>query len=210
MKPFRHVLLLGNGEPVPPAFLKQLAKEADFILATDGGAAQALACKIVPHAVIGDFDSVEAHTRRCLAKAQWIKVSRQDNTDLEKALDWLLAQGCQYCTLCGFTGGRMDFTLGNFLSLCPYVTKMQLTVRGPGWHLRPVTRKITVSCRAGKRVSLLPYQTCKGVYTTGLKYPLAGETLCWKRAGRSLSNQTSGKRFCVRLKSGFLWVYWED
>lgn len=210
MKPFTHVLLLGNGETPPADFLTHLAKQADFILATDGGADRAVACNIRPDAIIGDFDSVSPHLRCTLPNAQWIKVTRQDNTDLEKALDWLVEKRCKCCTLCGFVGGRIDFTLGNFLSLYPYLTKLQLTICGPGWTLRPVTKKLTVRSQPGKRVSLLPYQTSKQVRTSGLKYPLAGETLSWKQAGRTLSNQTTGKRFSVSLARGLLWVYWEN
>lgn len=210
MKPSLRVLLLGNGESLPADFLKELAQQADLIVATDGGADKALAKGVSPHAIIGDLDSVSPFLKNNLPNARWIHVPRQDNTDLEKALDWLCAQGYTQCTLCGFTGGRMDFSLGNILSLYPYISKMKLTVCGPGWQLLPVLQKITVPCLPKKRVSLLPYKTCRGVYTTGLKYPLAAETLSWKRAGRSLSNQTTGVRFSVSLTSGLLWVYVEN
>ena len=210
MKPFRHVLLLGNAETLPTALLKKLAAEADFILATDGAADRALSGGLTPDAVIGDLDSVSAKTRKTLATIPFICVERQDNTDLEKALDWLLQKKCYSCTLCGFTGGRIDFTLGNILSLTPYVSKMHLRVCGPGWQMYPVTRKLTLRCAPHKRVSLLPYTTCRQVRSGGLYYPLAGQTLSPTKAGRSLSNQTTGKRFYVSLTGGFMWVYVED
>ena len=210
MERLHHVLLLGNGETLPAHFLKNLAAKADFILATDGGANRALKSGVRPHAIIGDLDSVSKATRKELATSQWISVPRQDNTDLEKALDFLVTNNCTRCTLCGFTGGRVDFTLGNFLSFYPYIQKIQLTLCGPGWQLQPVTHKLTVSCKPGQRVSLLPYTICRGIHTTGLKYPLKGETLSWKHAGHGLSNQTTGKRFTVSLTGGVLWVYWEN
>ena len=210
MKKFQHVLLLGNAETLPTAFLRKLTAKVDFILATDGGADRALASGIRPDAVIGDLDSISANARQKLADIPVISVARQDNTDLEKALDWLQQKGCLCCTLCGFTGGRVDFTLGNILSLTPYISNIHLRVCGPGWQMYPVTQKITVPCVPYKRVSLLPYSTCRQVRTRGLYYPLTGQTLSPKKAGRSLSNQTTGKRFCISLTSGLLWVYFED
>ncbi len=58
MKPSLRVLLLGNGESLPADFLKELAQQADLIIATDGGADKALAKGVSPHAIIGDLDSV--------------------------------------------------------------------------------------------------------------------------------------------------------
>lgn len=210
MKPSLRVLLLGNGESVPSDFVKKLAQQADLIVATDGGANQAITCGVTPHVIIGDLDSVSPSLKNTLPHVAWIHISRQDNTDLEKALNWLSEQGYTQCTLCGFTGGRVDFSLGNILSLYPYIPKMKLTVCGPGWQLRPVTRHLTHPCQPNRRVSLLPYKTCRGVCTHGLKYPLKEATLSWKQAGRSLSNQTTGSRFSVSLQSGLLWVYIED
>ena len=210
MKPFRHVLLLGNGETLPNRFLQQLAQRADCIIATDAAADRALSAAIEPDIIIGDLDSVSAAAKRRLVRAQWIQIPRQDNTDLEKALDWLLSQACTHCTLCGFFGGRIDFTFGNFLSLAPYVNKIQLAVCGPGWHLRPVTRRLSIPCSPAKRVSLLPVTTCRKVRSCGLKYPLNNETVSPKYPGRYISNQTTAKRFSVTLENGLLWVYWED
>lgn len=209
MKKLRRALLIGNAETLPPSFLHSLAAEVDLVLATDGGANRALAAGLCPDVIIGDLDSVSAQTRKKLSKSTWIPVSTQQNTDLEKALDWLASQQITHCTLCAITGGRMDFTLGNFLSVYPYLEKMELTVCAPTWTMLPVTRKYTTQCQPGQRVSLLPFKTCKNVSTSGLKYPLQNECLSWKQPGRFLSNQTTGKRFSVTLSSGLLWIYHE-
>ena len=210
MKVLNHVLLLGNAQTLPAAFLQRAATEADFVLAADGGADRALACGVRPDAVIGDLDSVSAAAKRQLADAQWLQITRQDNTDLEKALDYVSKHACKRCTLCGFFGGDLDFSLGNFFTLAPFVRKTELIVRGPGWQLRPVVRRLTVPCSPQKCVSLLAPQTCRGVQTTGLKYPLHHETISCRHPGRYLRNQTTGKRFSVSVESGLLWVYLEE
>lgn len=210
MKKYLHALLLGNAENVSHDHFRKLVQKADFILAVDGGANRALKAGITPNAIIGDLDSLSVTTRKKFPSSALIEVSRQDNTDLEKALNWLLQHQYTDCTLCGFIGGRVDFTLGNILSLYPYAHKLNITVCGAGWKLIPVTKSLSLPCCPGKRVSLLPYKTCRNVSSTGLKYPLKKVSLSWKQAGRSLSNQTTGKRFSVSLSSGFLWLYIED
>ena len=205
----RHALLLGNAETLPADFLKQLAARTDFVLVTDGAADRALQCGLIPDAVIGDLDSATPQAKKQLPHIPWIFVSNQNNTDLEKALDWLVTEKFTHVTLGGFFGGRLDFTLGNWLSLTPYTQKLQLTCVGPDWMLAAVTKKLTVTCQPRKRVSLLTTTRCSGICTTGLKYPLKNACLSNTQPGRFISNQTTGKRWTVSIEKGVLWVYCE-
>ena len=119
------ILLICNGSETGP-WLKKLARQVDFVLAADAGADRALAAKIRPDAVIGDLDSVSPLTRQSLKDVAFLHIKRQDNTDLEKALDWIAAQKFDTCFIAGATGGRLDFTLGNILSALPYKSKMEI------------------------------------------------------------------------------------
>lgn len=209
MKAFHHALLIGNGPHCPSNLLKQLAQTTDFILAADGGANAAVKAGVVPHAIIGDLDSVSRATRKKLPQAQWIFVDNQNNTDLQKSLGYLLEHGCKKCTLIGFGGGRIDFSLGNILALYPYARKMDLTWIEDGWKLFPVYKKKTVPARIGARVSLIPLVTCSGVSISGLKYPLKNARLSLGTT-RTLSNQAARNRFTVSLSGGVLLVCQED
>lgn len=208
--PFSRVLLIGNGETLPADYLAGLVQKADFILAADGGADRALAAGVTPDAVIGDLDSVSAAAKKQLGNDKFIFVDNQNNTDLEKSLDWLVQNGCKECVICGFTGGRLDFTLGNFLSVYPYVKKMDICFAGPGWRIYPLAAGRKFTCQQDARVSLIPLKTCTGVTLKGLKYPLTDARLSWEHAGRSLSNQTTGNSFQVMLKTGYMLVYAEE
>ncbi len=203
-------LLIGNGQTPDTKLLKCLAKQANFILAADGGADRALSAGIKPDAIIGDLDSVSAKAQKTVPAKALLLVDNQNNTDLEKALDWLYANGFTACTLVGFLGGRWDFTLGNFLSVYPYAKKMDLTFCGEGWQIFPVTQDRVFTCRPGARVSLIPLKACSGVTLTGLQFPLKNARLKLGGTGRTLSNQTTGKKFKVAIKTGFLFVYTEE
>ena len=205
-----HALLIGNGADLPADFLKEKAAQSDLIVTADGGADRALAAGITPDMIIGDLDSVSEQAKRCVAPENLIFVDNQNNTDLEKALDWLCTQGVTTCTLVGFLGGRWDFTLGNFLSVIPYARKMELIFSGPDWNFYPVQKNRRFSCRKGRRVSLIALKTCTGVTLKGLKYPLQNARLTWGKAGQTLSNETTGTSFSVESKNGFLFVYVES
>ena len=208
MKAFHHALLIGNAPSVSDAHLRPLAQKADLILAADGGANRALRAGIVPDVIIGDLDSVSPRARKKLAASRWVFVDNQNNTDLQKALDYVTAQKCKKCTLIGFYGGRPDFTLGNLLALAPYARRLELCVAGPGWQIFPITHTKTFTARPGARVSLLPLKPCSGVTLRGLQFPLTDERLTLGTT-RTLSNRVVKNRFTVQLKSGVLLVYLE-
>ena len=205
-----HTLLIGNGETLPKFLLKKLSQQANFVLAADGGANRALSCGITPDLVIGDLDSISDKTQKQLPAEKILFVDNQNNTDLEKALDFLSGNGCKACTIAGFAGGRLDFTLGNFLSVYPYLKKMDISFVGNGWTIYPLTSGKKFSTEKGARVSIIPLKNCTEVTLTGLKFPLHKARLSWQRAGRTLSNETTDKTFSVQMKNGFMLVYIEQ
>lgn len=209
MDALKRVLLIGNSPRCPRALVKQLAQQADFILAADGGANNACQAGICPNTVIGDLDSVSATARKKWPDVPFIFVDNQNNTDLQKALDYLVARQCRQCTLVGFYGGRPDFSIGNLLVLYPYAKKMKLCVVGDGWTIYPLCTSNTFTAPVGTRVSLLPLTSCHQVTLTGLKYPLKKARLTLGTT-RTLSNRTVTKHFSVSLTRGFLLVYIEQ
>lgn len=202
-----HALLIGNGEPVSPAFLRTLARCADAVFAADGGAAQCARAKLTPKAVIGDLDSVPPALRKKWA-AKLVAVSTQQNTDLEKALLYLIKAGFTSCTLAGFWGKRADFSVGNLLALVRFCKKINLCLQAPSFSIYPVVKTTRLPCVKGKRVSLIALKNCSGVGLKGLKYPLKNASV---RLGSTLtlSNTALADTFEITLKSGAFLVYTE-
>ncbi len=206
MRTYR-ALLIGNGETVSPRLLKKLAAQADYVLAADGGADNALAYGITPDGVIGDLDSVSARTKKQLSD-RILHVPTQDNTDLEKALLWLIKQHFTHVTLVGFVGDRWDFSVGHLLALTRFARKLSICVAGNKWRIFPLVHGAEFTCKKNKRVSLIVLKTCTGVTLTGLKYPLKNARLT-PGTTRTLSNQTASTRFGVSFTRGTLLVYYE-
>lgn len=202
-------LLICNGEK-PGVWLKKLAKQADFILAADGGVDAALKVGIIPQAVIGDLDSVSPRTQKCLKDTAFIEIKRQDNTDLEKALDWLIDQGFTQIMIAGAVGDRLDFTIGNVLLVRPYLKHAQICFCGPDWTIYPRLNGGTFSAQKGARLSLIPLSYCRGVTLTGCRYTLNHENIGRQYVGRTLSNQVTSSKISISFLTGFLLIYVEN
>lgn len=196
----RDVLLLCNGDPPPRLLARRLARGSDWVVAADGGANVARALGLVPDVIIGDLDSLKPATRRKFRGSLILRVSRQDNTDLEKALDFLAARRVRSVTILGATGRRVDFTLGNFSVLWKYSSRMDIRFGGDSWYAVAVGRKRTLRAPRGTTVSLLPFGPCEGVTLRGLRYPLTNASM---RVGETgLSNVVVRSPFTVRVRRG--------
>ena len=145
-----------------------------------------------------------------LKDTPFIHIKRQDNTDLEKALDWLCKQKFTECSIVGAVGGRLDFTLGNILAARPYLKKLKIKFIGQKWILLPLTKNYAFSARKGTRCSFIPLTTCQHVTLKGFKYCVVKENLDTAHIGRSLSNEVSAGKSTISFKKGLLLMYLEQ
>ena len=201
--PIKRALLIANGEvgPREAEFVKDL--KVDLVVAADGGAHNALFFGIRPDIVVGDFDSVTDATRETLKGITWIHRPSQEYNDLEKALIYCREQKICHVTLVGFTGKRLDHTLGNLSVLMRYDAVFKLDLKAPDADLFLVRDHLELQGIPGQHVSLVPLGRVEGLTTRGLKYPLHCEDLEFgKREGTS--NQVMEGTFSVSLTSGVL------
>jgi len=194
------VLLLANGEPPPRPFLRRLRHACGMFIAADGGANAALRAGLRPDVIIGDLDSLRPATRRAFRTSLLLRVRRQDNTDLEKALDYVTALGARRVVVAGITGRRIDFTLGNLSVLWKYTAALDIIVAGDGWEAFPAGRRRTVRARKGTTVSLVPFGPCGGITLRGLRYPLTNASMKVGEIG--VSNVVVRSPFSVAVRRG--------
>jgi len=169
-------------------------------VAADGGANSAPALGVPLDVIIGDLDSVTQSTLRKFRDALVIQIRRQDNTDMEKALDFLQEQGYRKVLLMGATGRRIDMTLANLTVLWRYVPVMEITVVGDTWHAIPVQGARKLRARKGTTVSILPCAPCRGVTLRGLQYPLRDAVL--GEGEVAVSNVVTRSPFSVTITKG--------
>lgn len=210
-------LVVGDGDVPPRAVLDHAwpdwAAGVQRVIGADGGAARTTALGWRPDLVVGDMDSLAPTDAEALADGgvgfeRW--PAHKDQSDLEIALRTALAQGDGPVVVLGALGGsRLDHALAAvWLLALPLASGRDVTVldgtsrvrllRGPG--------ELELSGRPGDLVTLLPFGTpARGVRTTGLAYPLDGETLA-VGPSRGLSNVRVGERATVRLEQGRLLI----
>ncbi len=194
-------LLICNGKQPSRLFARRLARRSHFIVAADGGANGARKLGITPDLIIGDLDSVTRATRKFFSSTFVIRVVRQDNTDMEKALDYIVAGSLAHeVMIIGATGRRIDHTLGNLAVLTNYMGRLRTIACGDGWHAFPVRSGEQVHASVGTTVSLIPFGDCRGVTLKGLKYPLRNATV--RAAHIAVSNVVKHSPFTISLRQG--------
>jgi thiamine pyrophosphokinase len=186
---------------------------AELIVAADGGALALERWNFVPHAIIGDLDSLGVD-RAAEYAGQGVTVvpysPEKDESDLELAIAYATAAKADDIVLLGILGGaRFDHEIANTLLIAAdeYRGRRLRAVRG-GMTLRALHGGDTLALdgAAGDLVTLLAVRgDAEGVRTHRLKYPLAGETLRFG-AARGLSNVVVSVGATVSCDSGVLLV----
>jgi thiamine pyrophosphokinase len=204
-------VVVADGEPALDDAL--LARQADLLVAADGGARWLAAQGIVPQLVVGDLDSLdELELERLRASGTRIERHPQakDASDAELALAAAIAAGAERVTLLGALGGiRLDHELANLMLLVDSTfARIDLRVVRGATLVRGITGAESLAIDAGLAgiVTLLPVGgDALGVSTDGLRYALEDETLLMGRS-RGLSNEVVEVPASVSLRTGSLLV----
>lgn len=207
MKKKKHALVICNGEMPSRALIAPFLRSKPFILCADGGANKIRSFGITPHCIIGDLDSITQKTRHFFSTVPIIHVPDQNSTDLEKSLDFLLQKKYTAATIIGATGDRPDHTLANFSILVKYHKKILLQFIDEYCTAAIINKRIRFAAEIGQQISLVPMSRCRGITTTGLKYPLTNESLeIGIREGTSNEAVKSTVSIAVRTGSLLLFV----
>jgi thiamine pyrophosphokinase len=155
---------------------------AATVVAADGGLARAAELGLDVDVVVGDLDSAPPGALAA-AEAAGARVVRhpvaKDATDLELALDEAVSLGAARVLVVASAGGRLDHLAASLLLLSSErfaTVEVDALVGGALVHVVRGSRALRG--RAGELLTLLPLGgQATGVTTSGLAYPLAGETL---------------------------------
>ena len=197
-------LIICNGQPPSHNLIRQLARQARFIIAADGGANGARKAGIVPDMIIGDLDSITPSTRKHFASTRIVHINRQDNTDLEKVLDYCLSNKRKHIVIVGATGRRLDFTLGNLSVVWKYAGRLDIRFESDECTAVPAGKRFSTAVRIGAVISLIPFGECRGITLRGLKYPLVNATMNVGEIG--VSNVAVQSRVTVIVQYGNMMV----
>ena len=204
----KRICYIVGAMPLEPELVPQ-PQEGDFLIAADGGYAALTASGLVPHLVVGDFDSLghtpehpNVHLLPCV----------KDDTDIGYAIKVGLEQGYTRFLLLGGIGGRLDHTIAN-LQLLGYLSQHGALgiLAGGGYAATAITNRsfffpancsgyCSVFCQGG---------TARGVTLEGLKYSVTdGELTASFPLG--VSNEFLDAPARVSVQDGTLLLVWEN
>lgn len=202
----KHALVIANGEPPKKQLLLSLVRDAQCIVCADGGANTALKFGIVPHAIVGDMDSIHAETLVKFRSVPHYTDSSQDSTDLEKVVRWTIREGYDHITVAAALGKRLDHTVGNLGVMARFYPDAVIRLVDDLGELTYIGKRTEFEAKVGSTVSLIPLSRCEGITTTGLKYPLINESLeLGVRDGTS--NEVTSSPVLITVQSGHLVLY---
>ncbi|NOZ08808.1 MAG: thiamine diphosphokinase [FCB group bacterium] len=197
-------VILANGIfPTQTAPLRVLTS-ANYIICCDGATENLLDYGLEPDVIIGDMDSLSGKYQRQF-KDRIVKIERQTDTDLAKALKWCVTKKLSQVTIVGATGLREDHTLGNIFLLFDYAAKFDISMYTDAGLFLPVTSATELPGIPGQQISLFSHDPTIRVSSNGLKYPLLKSTFPTLHAG--ILNECLGDSFHLEISHGTLLVF---
>lgn len=200
------------------AIAPYLSQDYNLTVAVDGGLQRLAAMNRRADVLIGDLDSV-AQDLLDRQRDQDMTIvqhpSAKEATDFELALLWLSENVHGYhqhrppidsVTIIGTTGGRLDQSIGNLMvqAARDWPFKIKMITESGVTHLIRREHPFCVSLPMGSQVSLIPLsETVEGVQTTGLQYPLIGESLSFG-SSRGISNVVTEPMISITIEAGKL------
>lgn len=203
----RPLLILLNGEMPDPARVRELSRRAGRVLCADGGARHALRLGIEPRLVIGDMDSLPKPLpgwKRTVFLCDFSK----ESSDFQKALELAASSGAREVWVAGAVGGRLDHLLANLSLAERFAPRLRVVFMDQGSLFPAGPGRITLPCRAGDTVSIIPATRTARIQSRGLEFPLRGEPL--RKGSRGLSNRASAPRPSITVLRGLAWIGCND
>ena len=117
------IVILANGKFPKHKIAVKAFRSAGTLICADGSYNHLTNIGLKPHVIIGDLDSVNDLTN---FDGLIINDSNQNNSDLEKCIDWSIINGIKQVAIIGATGLREDMTVNNIMLLYRYFEKIDL------------------------------------------------------------------------------------
>ncbi len=198
--------LFCNGYAPKKSIIQKIeSKYRTDIICVDGGLNYIYKYKIIPKILIGDLDSADKKILTQCAKSKninVIKISRQTDTDLEKALKFCTKQKYKKVFILGFSGNRFDHTLSNISNAIKFAKKFQIILIDNYSALQLITGVNRFHSYKGEVLSLLAFSGRTLITTKNLKYPLKKSSLMIG-VRESTSNSSISDTFEVTVENGY-------
>ena len=200
-------LILANGNPPKKSLIVYLSKIGfETLICADGGANTALRYEIVPEYIIGDLDSIKPETYDYYYdKCEIIQTKRQNDTDVEKCLKFVIKHKYAEAILLGGTGDRLDHSFCNLGIVLKYSDKISAKVIHEKSLLSVYEGNVKLKTIPGETISIYGFDEKTKIKSYGLKYPLKNILLPFGKR-ESTSNSAIAKDVRLQIRGGKVFV----
>jgi thiamine pyrophosphokinase len=199
-------LIIADSPEFDQALIARLAPSSDRIIVTDG-AIHKLPEGVIPHTVIGDFDSIQIDkAKQAFPYIDFIHEPDQYKNDLEKAIEVAVAQGATDVVLACALGGRPDQSLASLSVAMSASSKLAVELRHCGMRCVPLAaqdgyeKSLRTKVRQGCVISLLPMGEAPLVSIHGVEYELSRSVL--REGALGIGNRATSDEVSVTVHSG--------
>ncbi len=188
-KTYNKAVIFLAGELDSSNFVKKLIDGNTFLVGADSGTDHIYKLGFKPHAVIGDFDSIQtipdsinklkpshSGTKREVDGITYVKYpTGKDHLDGELAIDFALSRGLKDILLVGNQSAQTDYVLGNiFLLNKPRCADKNIRIIQENLEIFIITGEAELSGEVGQKISLIPlFGKIEVSQCSGLKYDLS-------------------------------------
>lgn len=194
-----------NGSPIKKSIYYKLKNKYQVdLISADGGTNSLFKIGEVPNFIIGDLDSIKPEVLNFYRnkKVKIIKLKRQNDTDLEKALKLCKKLKYDNVFVVGFAGKRFDHTLSNISNVLKFVEYLSIVMVENDSTLLFIKGDKTFKSYKNELISILCFDPKVRIITENLKYPIDNESLMFGQR-ESTSNVSTKDYFRIIVKNGF-------
>ncbi len=153
--------------------------------------------------VLGDGDSISQPPK------DFIYIHQQNNTDFEKALQWIIQNQDIYIDnhidIYWANGGELDHTLGNLAISAKYAEQLNLHFYTDNQYYRYVKNNLQIFGAKDMTISFFPFPKALIKQTQGLQYPMKNY-LMQVHTQQSLRNYVTSNQVSVQAE-GYYFVF---
>jgi thiamine pyrophosphokinase len=204
------VIIVGGGDPPSLNLLREELVNTQYIICADAGANCLFEYGIVPHFLVGDFDSINPDVLTH-AEAKAVKIYRhptdKNNTDTSLATTLAFELGAKEIVLLGCTGSRIDHFLSNLGILLRCGEKsIRASLKDNHMKMSMHHKPCILKSKKGEKFSLQAFGgPVSGLNVVGSKYELSNYHLL-PGDDRTIANEFVCEDLAINFQSGNLLI----
>ncbi|WP_396175833.1 thiamine diphosphokinase [Flavobacterium sp.] len=172
-------LIIANGAACSQELLGQLLEWSPLVIVLDSAIDRVLELGIKVDVLLGDFDRGfdATYYKEIHYPLDIIYTPDQNQTDLEKAFDYLIERNFPAANVVWATGKRADHTLTNITSIVKFRNQLKIVLFDDHSKIFLLPQTFQKWYPKNTIISLIPIGDVHGVQSKNLFYPLKDESL---------------------------------